>query len=223
MKQFNDPKLLLDPEPIPEPSPSGNQKAGVALPLSGVWINNHLKIKLNFASPFINSGQLLKYQVLGGGQWLSLVWALLVVQEVLAPGPVTHTGPSRVLGLMQESGSLWVFLARPALYSQSCVCVCIVGRRVMFWAPGSRDCHGVPSGLLPWHPGQTQPRDGARMGGGSAGQQQSRPTTASETLTGGMSKGRERRIKAAAGFRLRLSDRIHLLLLRCVNGNGSHV
>ena len=152
MKQFNDPKLLLDPEPIPEPSPSGNQKAGVALPLSGVWLNNHLKIKLNFASPFINSGQLLKYQVLGGGQWLSLVWALLVVQEVLAPGPVTHTGPSRVLGLMQESGSLWVFLARPALYSQSCVCVCALSaaelcfglpdpRRVLPWC--------LPSGFLP--------------------------------------------------------------------------
>ena len=59
------------------------------------------------------------------------------------------------------------------------------------------------------------------MGGGSAGQQQSRPTTASETLTGGMSKGRERRIKAAAGFRLRLSDRIHLLLLPNSNTIGA--
>ena len=101
MKQINDPKLLLEPEPIPEPTPSGNQKAGVALLLSGVWLNNHLKIKLNFAS-FINSGQLLKYQVVGG-QWLSLVWALLLlllllVQEVR---PCLHRDslqPSRVLG-----------------------------------------------------------------------------------------------------------------------------
>ena len=239
MKQFNDPKLLLDPEPIPEPSPSGNQKAGVALPLSGVWLNNHLKIKLNFASPFINSGQLLKYQVLGGGQWLSLVWALLVVQEVLAPGTVTHTGPSQVLGLMQESGSLWVFLARPALYSQSCVCVCVHCRPPSY-VLGSRipgeSCHGVShlgSSLDP--PASTRgtqmPRDGARMGGGSAGHQsdcklawhgRAGPSTASETLTAGMSKGSSSRIKA--GFRLRLSDRIHLLLLLCcINGNGSHV
>ena len=164
MKQSNDRKLLLEPEPIPEPPPSGNQKAGVSHLPSGVRLNNHLKIKLNFASPFINSGQLLKYQVLGGGQWLSLVWALLVVQEVLAPGTVTHTGPSQVLGLMQESGSLWVFLARPALYSQSCVCVCIVGRRVMFWAPGSPASPAmvspiwVPPSILPLAPGAERGR-----------------------------------------------------------------
>ena len=140
--------------------------------------------------------------------------------EALLARTVTHCSPLE-FSVDARKWQPGLFGApRPVFTS---VCVCIVGRRVMFWAPGSRDCHGVPSGLLPRHPGQIEPRDGARMGGGSAGQQQSRPTTASETLTGGMSKGRERRIKAAAGFRLRLSDRIHLLLLRCVNGNGSHV
>ena len=75
--------------------------------------------------------------------------------------------PVEFESLMQESGSA-DFLARHALYSQPplCVCVCIVGRRVMFWAPGSRHCHGVPSGLLP-PPGADAERwsaDGASAG-----------------------------------------------------------
>ena len=73
---------------------------------------------------------------------------------------------------MQESGSR-VFLARPALYSQSCVCA-LSAAELCFGLPDPASpamvSHLGSSLLLPRHPGQ-MPRDGARMGGGSAGQQ----------------------------------------------------
>ena len=89
----------------------------------------------------------------------------------------------------------------------------VLGSRI----PGE-SCHGVShlgSSLDP--PASTRgragqmPRDGARMGGGSAGHQSgcklawhgmAGPSTASETLTAGMSKGSSSRIEA--GFRLGL-------------------
>ena len=84
------------------------------------------------------------------------------------------------------------------LFISVCVCVCIVGRRVMFWAPGSRDWDGVPSGLLPPSPGADAERWSAGAVVGRARQSRlCRPTvrppapTASETLTAGMGKAEQ--------------------------------
>ena len=83
--------------------------------------------------------------------------------EALLARTVTHCSPLE-FSVDARKWQPGLFGApRPVFTS---VCVCIVGRRVMFWAPGSRDCHGVPSGLLP-PPGADAERwsaDGASAG-----------------------------------------------------------
>ena len=101
--------------------------------------------------------------------------------------------PVRVLASCKKVAVESFWHAPPPIHK--CVCVCIVGRRVMFWAPGSRDWDGVPSGLLPPSPGADAERWSAGAVVGRARQSRlCRPTvrppapTASETLTADMGK-----------------------------------
>ena len=114
-------------------------------------------------------------------------------------GRTTRDSPSvpvRVLASCKKVAVESFWHAPPPIHK--CVCVCIVGRRVMFWAPGSRDWDGVPSGLLPPSPGADAERWSAGAVVGRARQSRlCRPTvrppapTASETLTAGMGKAEQ--------------------------------